>query len=418
MTTEPALPALPSEPPTWHLLEDLMARAKWSDAWRQVGHWALGELKSTLGDDWVERCWHAEGRLPGELLGASAYTVAFGFLVEWALRLHLLYAMPGMAGVRRGLQRDLRAAWRRHAALQLEVAALGLATGHDVRLEVHRDPGRPPSDVWLSDGANSFSVEAFAVLLDEDSANAGGWDKRVQAELLRIEAVHGVSFDGELRDRLDEEGLQSWLRDVERIAVEVATTGTPQPVTTRAAYLTVRPPNDVSPSRLTYPITVADGWPRTVARLKQKAEQARSSGATWLRVDLLDGIWWASPWAQAGLFGKTSIMAEQLREALAHEASLAGVVVSSSPCPALSVYVPESARAADGAVGLRRVLPLNRVRETIVVPLGPDRGSAAEEWLALYDREAEWLDWGLAQAELPSVDAIMAPVDGMPATDQ
>jgi hypothetical protein len=208
------------------------------------------------------------------------------------------------------------------------VAARGLATGHNVRLEVRSDPGLPPSDVWLGDGANSFSVEAFAVLLDEGSANAGGWDKRVQAELPRIEAVHGVSFDGELRDRLDEEGLQGWLREVERIAVEVAATGTPQPVTTRAADLTIRPPRDVSPSRLAYPITVADGWPRTVARLKQKAEQARSSGATWLRVDLLDGIWWASPWAQAELFDKTSIMAEQLWEALAHEASLAGVVVS------------------------------------------------------------------------------------------
>jgi hypothetical protein len=267
-----------------------MARTKWSDAWRQVGYWALRELKSTLGDEWVERCWQAEGRLPGELLWASAYTVAFGFLVEWALRLHLLHAMPGMAGVRRGLQRDFRAAWRRHAALQLEVAALGLATGHDVRLEVRRDTGLPPSDVWLGGGANAFSVEAFVVLLDEDSANAGGWDNRVQAELLRIESVHGVSFAGELRDRLDEEELQSWLRDVERIAVAVAATGTPHSVATRAAELTIRPPSDVSPRQLTYPITVADGWPRTAARPKQKAEQARSSGATWLRADFLDGI--------------------------------------------------------------------------------------------------------------------------------
>jgi hypothetical protein len=395
-----------------------MARTKWSDAWRQVGAWALRELKSTLGDDWVDRCWNAEGRLPSELLWASAYTVAFGFLVEWALRLHLLHAMPGIAGVRRGLQRDFRDAWRRHASLQLEVAALGLTTGHDVRLEVRRDPGLPPSDVWLGYGTNSFSVEAFAVMLDEDSAKAGGWDRRVQTELLRIESVHGVSVDGEVHDRLDEEDLQSWLRDVERIAIEVVATGTPQSVATRAADLTIRPPSDVLPRQLTYPVTVADGWPRTVARLKQKAEQARSSGATWLRADFLDGIWWASPWAQGRLFDKTSTMGARLREALGDEASLAGVVVSSSPCPALSVYVAESARAADGAIGLRRLLPLNRVRETIIVPLGPEGGAAAELWLALYDREAEWLDWALAQAGLPSVDAIMAPVDAVPATDQ
>jgi hypothetical protein len=338
--------------------------------------------------------------------------VAFGFLLEWALRLHLLQAMPGMAGVRRGLKRDFRAAWRRHATLQLEMAALGLATGHDVRLEMRRKPGLPPSDVWLGCGATSFSVEAFAVLLDEDSATAGRWDNRVHAELLRIESAHGVSFDGELRDRLDKEELQSWIRDVERTSVEVVATGTPKSVTTRAADLAVRPPSDVSPRQVTYPVTVADGWPRTVTRLKQKAEQARTSGATWLRADFLDGIWWASPWAQADLFDKTSTMAAQLREALADEAGLAGVVVSSSPCRALSVYVSESARVADRAIGLRRLLPLNRVRETIIVPLRPDGGAATEEWLALYDREADWLDWGLAQAGLPSVDAIMTPVDG------
>jgi len=128
----------------------------------------------------VERCWRAEDGYLASCSG-SAYTVAFGFLVEWALRLHLLHAMPGMAGVRRvssetseppggGMRRS---SWSGGARL---------ATG---TTSVSRSAAIPACPIrrLARRRANSFSVEAFAVLLDEGSANAGGWDKRVQAEL-------------------------------------------------------------------------------------------------------------------------------------------------------------------------------------------------------------------------------------------
>jgi hypothetical protein len=385
----------------------MMARSLWPDAWRQAGSWALGQMRVTLGDAWVERCWGAEGRVPGELLMASGYTVAFGFLLEWALRLHLLQNLAGMGYLRRALRKHLDQAWRRHAALQLEVAALGLRAAYDVRLEGKRTGGSRPADVTLGRDGADFTVEAFALLLDAQSAEAGRYDDRVAGELMRIEAQHGVSFDGSLHRRLGHEELADWVQDVEKAATRALTMGTAQTLATTAGDLTIRPPGDASPTQLTYPVTEAGGWHRTVARLRQKAKQARASGAEWLRADLLDGIWWASSWSRAELPDKTSTMAGLLREALADDPSLAGVVVSSSPCPALSPYVPESARSRDGSVGLTRVLPLHRVRETIIVPLRADAEQAVESWLAMYDGEPEWLGWGLAQVGLPSVDAIV-----------
>jgi hypothetical protein len=38
-----------------------------------------------------------------------------------------------------------------------------------------------------------------------------------------------------------------------------------------------------------------------------------------------------------------------------------------------------------------------------VTPLGRDQASI---WLAMYDTEAEWLDWALSRAGLPSRDQI------------
>ena len=297
----------------------MMARSRWPDAWRQAGGWALGQMRATLGDAWVERCWQAEGRVPGELLMASGYTVAFGFLLEWALRLHLLQDLAGMGYLRRALRKHLDQAWRRHAALELEVAALGLRVGYDVRLEGKRAGSGRPVDVTLGRDGADFTVEAFALLLDAESAGAGRYDHHVAGELLRIEARHGVSFAGSLHLRLGDEELAAWLQDVEEAAAQAVTTGTTQVLATRAGDLRIRPPGDASPTQLTYPITEAAGWPRTVARLQQKAEQARASGATWLRADLLDGIWWASSWSREELPDKTSTMAGLLREALADD---------------------------------------------------------------------------------------------------
>jgi hypothetical protein len=58
------------------------------------------------------------------------------------------------------------------------------------------------------------------------------------------------------------------------------------------------------------------GWSRTASRLKQKAQQTEASGATWLRADLLNGIFWASEWAHSPLPDKTAAMAELIKSAL------------------------------------------------------------------------------------------------------
>jgi hypothetical protein len=115
--------------------------------------------------------------------------------------------------------------------------------------------------------------------------------------------------------------------------------------------------------------------------------------------------------AHADLVDKTAAMAELIKSALADQHHLSGVVVSSSACPTFQTHLDESAPLDNGSIGLRRMLPFSRVRETLVIPLKPAAGSEATRWSQLYEAEADWLDSALAQMELPSVAAILTLAD-------
>jgi hypothetical protein len=57
---------------------------------------------------------------------------------------------------------------------------------------------------------------------------------------------------------------------------------------------------------------------------------------------------------------------------------------------------------------VRRCLPFTRVRETIVIPRRTEPGLDARFWLDLYGDEQSWLDWALAEVDLPSTAAILS----------
>lgn len=124
----------------------------------------------------------------------------------------------------------------------------------------------------------------------------------------------------------------------------------------------------------------------------------------WLRLDLLDGTWLFSEWAQKELADKTKWMAALLAEAVG-DAGTAGVVVSCGQQVGPSAATEQSTEAG-GIVGLRRRLDALRMRETIIVPLSPDGARQAALWRDLYDAEPGWLGEALRSMSLPGITAI------------
>ena len=212
-------------------------------------------------------------------------------------------------------------------------------------------------------------------------------------------------FDGQLTVRLEEAQRSQWFSQLEAAAELVTATGYPQSVTMGNETVIVRPMTSGVGSSFTGPVTRAKGWIRTSTLLQGKAPQLAAQGGGWLRVDSLDGLFWASDWAQRPLAVRAEQMQALIRDSVQQHSSIYGVVLTSGSCWAPKL-IGRSYRSASGSYALERPLPLARGRATFIIPLQEGFQQGITLWRDLYDDEASWLDWALAQAGLPSIAAI------------
>ncbi|MFE5144004.1 hypothetical protein ACFRDV_41405 [Streptomyces fagopyri] len=106
------------------------------------------------------------------------------------------------------------------------------------------------------------------------------------------------------------------------------------------------------------------------------------------------------PFADMTLAAKTDALADLLGPLLADHVHVAGTVVSNAARRRLPLPKDEDA-LRPAAQGFLRGLPLDRVRETIVIPrriLLPEQTSVITR---MCDTEAASLDWALAQLGIP-----------------
>jgi hypothetical protein len=394
-------------PVDWPALQRRMDQGPRSSAWRQAGRWALSSVERHLGQDWLAK--HAKRGLPlpAEFTRAGSDVEALSHLLDLALRLELLRDVAGAGQVRNALRTDLRAEARRHALVQLEVAALAQRAGLHVRLERKAVGTGRPSDVVFGSMGSEVAAEVRLVLPDQLATEGALYDREISQKLNELALIHGVVFDGQLTVRLNEIQRARWFAQLEAAAESVAQTGSPETVVWDGETVTVLLMASAEEASFTGPVTRARGWMRTRGILIDKAPQLEAQGGGWLRVDSLDGLFWASDWAQKSLAERTSDMEVYIREAVLPYAYVYGVVLTSGLC-----WAPEligcSSRAARGSYGFERSLPMGRGRATFITPLREEAGPGLEEWRELYDGEAAWLDWALARVGLPEVAEITA----------
>ena len=407
---------LPSDESTdylsWTSLSVRMADSGRSDEGRRAGVWAIGELAEQLGEGWMLQVARSEGAAPMELLLSPFHAVAFGELLDLALRLHLLHDLEGMATVRRDLKRDLRKQRRLHTRVVLSVAALAMQSGYQVALEKRLAADLAPTDVVITlPSGQALVAEAFAVMTDQVMRQGMDYTDGLMQQIGRICWGNGVELDGHLEALLTDEATTEWLAEVAEAATLVGNDGAARVIAHPAGRVTVRSSADAAASGASFtgPIVTGKGSDRLGSILRRKAGQAAASGATWLCAEVFDGLWQFTQWAGWSLPAKGEAIASEVRQALLDIPGIVGVVLSCGPAMAQGDFVAESARLGGGGFVLRRVFAPFRVRETVILPLraGHDWDSVA--WTQLYDREPEWLDWALGKVNLPALSKVLAP---------
>lgn len=391
--------------PDWGSLSDRLDETACSEAARESRLWAIEVLRRFFGDDWVGRFHAATGGLPEFLACAASHPVALIQVLEWAARIQAAETLSGAAVLQRHLRQDLVEHRILHTALQMEIAALA-ASGIDVPAFETRTRGRWPVDVTIAHRGGSIPIEAFVLTIDQRMRNGFRSDDAVSRWMSRLRVEYDVKFDGELRSPLADDALDHWLHQLEGCARQVAATGVPIHLENEHSSIRVAPTHRSGGGRFSGPVRHGRGWDRTEDRLRRKAEQARLSGARWLRLDMRDGLWQVSNWSALPFVARTDNIAAATAEAVAG-LGLDGLVISSGACQVQGEYIAQS-RRAETHLGLARKLDEFRARETVIVPL-TERGFAeAPAWYQMYEAEPSWLDDALHRAGRPRLSAIVA----------
>lgn len=394
--------------PDWSLWRHLMRRSNRSPAGIETGLWAMDVLEKALGSDWPGRVRRREGTVPPEVAWSSAHAAAFAELVELALRLKLLENVPGIARVRQDLRRNLEGHRRLHAGVQLEVASLAMMAGYKVTLETPATDRKMPVDVIFGAGQSALAVEAKVITLDDLSRAGMAFADEVTTHLNRIQMAHDVAFDGELNSKLSPAELAEWAAILTATAAQVAAEDKEQTVIHPSGTIRLIPGRKADGATFRGPAQTSSGWPRIATVLQTKARQGVRSGASWLRVDVRDGLWQFSSFARSDLPNKLTALADAVQQELQSIMGLDGVVVTSGACLTQGVFKAETCRQPGGRIALRRLIEPVRVRECVVLPLTPESQLEAEEWARLYDDEPEWTDRALAECGLPAATNVFA----------
>jgi hypothetical protein len=126
-----------------------MAESMQNSARGQAVLWALDQLESLMGPDWLERYFDKAGHVPEDVNLGAGHVAATGHLLDMALRYYIHDGCHGIAKVRNLMRADLQDERRWHCGLQLEVGALAARAGFTVALEAAAPPPAGLADVSL-----------------------------------------------------------------------------------------------------------------------------------------------------------------------------------------------------------------------------------------------------------------------------
>jgi hypothetical protein len=390
--------------------------------WVEAGLWALRVVGEILGETWPGDTWKKTAErtgtpwLPADL-GASHYHLRhYTRLLEIALRLTEFENTPGIGVLRDQLINDRTPQRWEHTLLQLELAALGTAVGFDVTFEgavmgtVESGISAWPFDVRVVSDDLTIPFETFALLPSQRWLQAMKRSDEISARVDAIRHRYGVECEVDFHgETLAGDGaLERFLRGIEFGAAVVAA-GVPSHLVVEGearALIGYDLKRRYSGPR----IAERGALRRAAMRMQQKRDQtADGLKGVWLRVDLLDGTWQFTPWAQSDIDTKIEQLAARIRSAFGRTlAGVAGVLVSSGLCLNLGGLEDATHETIRGELALRRTIGPSRVRETMIIPLSSDASRQARYVRRVYEHEPAWMERALRRAGLPSRDRIFA----------
>ncbi|MCL7493764.1 hypothetical protein M8I34_20520 [Streptomyces sp. MCA2] len=284
-----------------------------------------------------------------------------------------------------------------HTQTQARLALMGAARGLPVELEPAKASGGP-GDVRI--GPVFIEVVTFAE--DQKLQDYEKFRQNCRVHLLTLDRDRDIYWEGDFPELLNGHECETWKKRTEEAAQQCAASGAAVDVLSSAGRrLTVHPGTAPPGTTLTGETVESDQGKRLLGKVRGKCAKTQGAGTAWIWVEDHSGLF-RLPTAFAGmsLAAKTDALAALLGPLLEEYVHVAGVVVSNVAHRRLPL--PRDEDAPRPAVqGFQRGLPIDRVRETIVIPrriVLPEQTSLIAR---MCDAEAGALDWALGKLGVP-----------------
>lgn len=387
----------------WQEVGELLERVPRRDERYEAARWALDSLQDQLGDHWLKRAADlGDDGVPFALDRIGWHNQALAEALEWALRLELCQRWEGSADFMRDLVNDPRPSRLLHSRSQLAQASLAERLGWPVVLE----PGsRPPSDLVFVAPSGKVITE-IRVLTQSDF----GRQQREVAEgvtdwLFGLGLEHGVWIGGQFGREPGPTERRQIEEFVRRESARVRAGEKPRFFGADIS-LEISDRDATAPALVSPPVR-EELFGRMIRAIAEKAEKMTTSGAQWLHVTALTGLWAFTSWGRGPLAEKLPAMLSALTGALSDHRP-AGIVLTSGAALVPGEIPEEIAQDKQGFAVRSLVEPL-RGRESLVMPLRKEAQQASKDWLSITRSERDWLTWALAQRGLPRLPALLRP---------
>jgi hypothetical protein len=301
----------------------------------RVARWAVSVLERTFGGDFLQRATAAPGAHPvfslGFWPGANDVPWVYANLFQLAAQIELLTQSRSKdwGKVKQAISSNLEAINWIHSLLQLELASLGLKAGWQSQFEPELGNGHL-ADVCLTKEGNQLLVETVSLRISVREQEAQAFFHTLSMKLLSLETQYAVHISGSLGNPLSPEDGNQWLQEIEAAARSVAQNGIIRLVFNQAGGKLEIAREQMTSETIHLegaPVT-EDGWGRLVARLNDKARQAKDAGPVWVRLEEFSGLWHFTQLQSMTLEEKLDVLVPALQRELAIFPDLAGVILA------------------------------------------------------------------------------------------
>lgn len=368
-------------------------------------------LSDILGSDYLKRCLVIEPSHPLFSVGYPMYNnvpIAINNLIDLSAKLQLGSKQIGWSRFRKGFTPNCSLKAWNHGMIQLEIASFAAKYGYACEFEPTLSTGKK-GDITVHTKSGDLFFEAVMLGTSDPFSKADIFYNRMTRFLYNVSIKYGFYIKGELKTYpIQEQQIDDILKRLFFIMnlMNFPNIGDSQLLNNEFVNLQITRSDTPNFPDLTGVHITTDSWHRLKRCIYDKGRQSSGARNVWLRLDESSGMWAFTPWANKSLEEKMKLIVPLIKEELRQFEHVSGIILSNGS----GVYAnPEDnlSIVKNGNIAIRRVLPFNNFRETIIISRDKSTQKVAREIGQWYLEEPHWLEWAMDHLKMPSMAEII-----------